>query len=254
MNSQTAKKILALYRPGTADAEDAYFSEARQLCERDPGLKRWFDEHCAQYAALRSRFRQVPVPEGLKEQILAERKVHTTPLWRRPSIVLAAAAAAMAVLTGLVWSLWLSPREAAEDLTYTGFRNRMVSIALRGYEMESLTHDPEQVRAFLARNRAPSDYAIRAPLQKATLVGCATENWQGAKVSMICFASNKLLPPAQTDLWLFVVDRTAVSNPPASEVPLLAKVNRATTATWTHGDKTYILVADGDETFLRQYL
>src|SRR4029079_15043537 len=52
MNTQQAKEILSLYRPGTADAEDPSFAEALRLCERDPELERWFSEHCAVYSAL----------------------------------------------------------------------------------------------------------------------------------------------------------------------------------------------------------
>jgi hypothetical protein len=251
MNSQKAKEILVLYRPGTADAEDASFSEARRLCDRDPELRHWFDEHCAEYTALSTKFKQVLVPEGLKEQILAERKVHTAPLWRKPSFVLAAVAA-VAVLLGLV-SLRLSPRE---DVSFAGgFLPRMVSFALRGYGMDLSTSNPSQIHHYLAVVKAPSDYALSTALQKAALAGCATTSWQGAKVSMICFYSGKPLPPGRTtDLWLFVIDRGSVAGAPSSAVPSVTRVGLAMTANWTKGDKTYVLVSDRDEEFLRKYL
>src|SRR5262249_20742564 len=104
MTAQQAKEILTLYRPDSADATDPEFAEALQFCERDPELKRWFDDHCAVYRSLRARFQQIHVPEGLREQILAERKVHTSPL--RPRLkLLAAAMAAIAALTVLVMQL-----------------------------------------------------------------------------------------------------------------------------------------------------
>src|SRR5215471_2683767 len=99
MNRNEAKEMLILYRPGSADADDPEFSEALKLCEQDAELRQWFDEHCAVYMAMREKFLQVTPPEGLKEQILAERKVRTTPLLRRPAVLLASVAA-VAVLTG----------------------------------------------------------------------------------------------------------------------------------------------------------
>jgi hypothetical protein len=250
MNRQQAINILALYRPGTADADDAAFAEALRLCERDPELRRWFDGHCELYLALRAKFRQVPVPEGLKEQIIAERKVHTTPFWRRPTVVLAAVAA-LAVLMGLV-SLW---RPSREDTGFNVYAERMTRNALRGYAMDLATNDPVQVRDYLARYGAPSDYTVPAPLARATLTGCAIMSWQGASVSMICFRSGKPLPPGQsTDLWLFVIHHASIAGAPTSATPSVASVNRAATARWTQGDETYLLVTDGDETFLRRYL
>ena len=250
MNQQEAKKILSLYRPGTADAEDESFAEALRFCESDPALKSWFDGHCALYAALRLKFKETPVPEGLKEQILAERRVATMSLLGKKRTVFAVVAV-VAVLTGLL-SLWLRPRE---DTGYTGYANRMVSAALRGYSMDLTTNDLGQIRAFLAQTGSPSDYAVPTGLQlKAAALGCALETWQGARVSLICFKSGKSLRQGQTnDLWLFVTDSKSVRGAPEGG-PVIRKVNRTMTASWTEGGLTYLLVADGDAAFLQQYL
>jgi len=250
MNRHQAKEILVLYRPGTADAHDPAFAEALQLCERDPELKRWLDEHCALYLALRAKFKQMPVPEGLKEQILSERKVHLTPLWRRRSVVLAAVAA-VAVLTGLI-TLWPPPRE---DIGFAVYRERMTGLALAGYAMDLATNDPAQIRAHLAQFGAPSDYVVPAALQKATLTGCAIERWQRTKVSMVCFRSGQPVARGQaSDLWLFVIDRASVPDAPAAASPTVTPVNRATTASWSEDGKTYVLVTDRDAAFLRNFL
>lgn len=238
-----------LYRPDSADAADLEFAEALQLCERDAELKRWFDEHCAVYRALRARFRQTPVPEALKEQILAERKVHTTVL--RPKLALLAAAVAIVALVSLAIRWW----PETEDTSYPAYCERMVSFALRNYYMPVITNDPAQIRAFLGRNGAPSDFTMPQALQKATLLGCAIEPWQGDNVSMVCFDTGQPHPPGQVnDLWLFVIDRSKVPDAPVATTPQLTKVNRATTATWSEGNHIYLLVADGDEQFLRKYL
>ena len=249
MTSQQAKEILLLYRPGTADDDDPEFAGALQLCERDPELQRWFDEHRALFFGLRDRFKASAVPAGLKDQILAERKVHTAPLQSRRRLLLAVAA--IAVLAGLV-IYWLPP---SEDISYAAYRGRMVSTALRNYGMALATNDHAQIRTFLNRYGAPSDYILPQPLRRVALTGCAIEPWQGAKVSMVCFDSGQPHPPGQAnDIWLFVIDSAGVRKPPAASAPIIAKVNRASTATWSTGGRTYLLVVDGDEQTLRKYL
>lgn len=247
MNSDEAKQILFLYRPGTADAADPDFAEALRQCERDPGLKRWFDDHCAVYTLLRARFREMPVPEGLKQQILAERKIRTTPLQRRPALL--AAAAAVVVLLAL-FAGWLALRPGPDS----SYVNRMVSAALGNYGMIE-TNNAEQIRAFLTQAQAPADYVLPAPLQRTAFTGCGIEVWRGSSVSILCFNSGRTVGAKPvTDLWLFVADRSAVPDAPASRTPLLAPKSRVMTASWSEGNRTYLLVADGDEAFIRRFL
>ena len=66
MNRDEAKNFLLLYRPGTADADDPQIAGALALAKRDPELARWLEEHCARQEALRAKFREITVPEGLK--------------------------------------------------------------------------------------------------------------------------------------------------------------------------------------------
>ena len=88
------------------------------------------------------------------------------------------------------------------------------------------------------------------------MAGCAIENWQGAKVSMICFRTGKPLPPGQqSDLWLFVIDRSRVKDAPPAGSRQFAQVNRLADGDLDgQGDKLYVLGMEGDEQTLRQYL
>ena len=249
MNATEAKEVLILYRPGTADDHDPAFVDALDYCQRDPELKSWFDGHCEVYRTLRQKFRELPVPEALKEQIVAERDVRPTVLWRSPALLVAVAVVALLV-GGLSW--WLRSRE---DTGFPKYVDRMVSLALLGYTMPVATNDPAQIRQYLTANRAPGDYAIPAALEKATLMGCSVEGWQNVRVALICFDSGRPHPAGQqNDLWMFVIDSRAVSGGPRDSTPSFAQVNRTMTASWTKGGKTYLLVADGDATLLRKYL
>jgi hypothetical protein len=87
------------------------------------------------------------------------------------------------------------------------------------------------------------------------VTGCAIEDWQGAQVAMICFRTGKPLPPGeQSDLWLFVIDRSRVKDAPPAGSRQFVQVSRLWLVTWTEGDKLYVLGTEGDEQTLRQYL
>ena len=252
MNRDDAKNILLLYRSGTADAADPLMTEALALVKQDTELARWFGEHCARQEILRAKFRQIPVPAGLKEQIISERKAQEKIIvWRR-NIVLTAVAAVI-VVSLMLATFWFQP--PASDNALAIYQSRMVGAARRGYAMDLATHDPAQIRAYLEQNHAPADYVLPAPLEKVAMTGCAIQSWQGVKVSMICFRTGKPLPPGQAgDLWLFVIERSLVKNAPAAGPPQLARVNQLITATWSQGDKLYLLGTAGDEQTIRQLL
>ena len=252
MNRDEAKTILLLYRPGTADAADPEIAAAMALARQDPELTRWFVEHCARHEAVRAGFRKITAPAGLKEQIISEQAAHEKRLFWRQRAVLAAVAAVVAALVVLT-PLWFQHRGNDDRLAI--YLNRMAGVALRGYVMDLATNNPAQIQGYLARNQAPADYVLPAPLAKTAVTGCAIESWQGAKVSMICFRTGKPLPPGeQSDLWLFVIDRLTVKDAPPAGSRQFVRVNKLMTVTWTQGDKLYVLGVEGDEQTLRQYL
>ena len=162
--------------------------------------------------------------------------------------------AAVVILLIVSSSSWL-PHRSNDDNTLAIYQNQMVKIALRGYGMDLTTNDPAQIRAYLAQNKAPSDFVLPAALQKTTATGCAVEGWQNVKVSMICFRTGRPLPPNQSsDLWLFVVDRASLKDAPAIGQPRFIAVNRLVTAVWAQGDKVYLLGTEGDESTIRKFL
>jgi len=251
VNRDEAKTILLLYRPGTADADDPQIAGALGLARQDPELTRWLVEHCARQEALRAGFRQITAPAGLKEQIISEQAAQEKVIFWRQRAVLAAAAVVAALV--VLAPLWFQHRENEE--TFAIYRSRMAGVALRSYTMDLATNNPAQVRAYLAQNHAPADYVLPAPLEKTAVTGCAIEGWQGAKVSMICFRTGKPLPPGQqSDLWLFVIDRSTVKNAPPMGSRQFVQVNKLMTVTWTQEDTLYVLGMEGDEQTLQQYL
>jgi hypothetical protein len=251
MNNQEAKSILALFRPGSADETDPSFHQARQLAKTDPELARWFDAHCEAYLLLRRKFQVIPIPPGLKEQILSERKIHR-PLFQRYWRPLLAVAAVVAFLVGIDFGF--APFHGVKD-GGAAYRKRMTESALRPYYMDLTTTDPVRIRDFLKANHAPADYPLPAGLKTAAVVGCAVSSWQGNPVSMICFKSGRPLPPGdQSDLWLFVTSRQTLADASAPATLVFARVNKATTASWSDDHNNYLLAVVGDQALLRKYL
>jgi hypothetical protein len=249
MTDNQAKEILKLYRPDTADAEDPSFAEALALCERDPELKNWFAEHCVLYSALRAKFKGIPVPEGLREQIISERKVHTVPMWQK-AVLLAGAAAVLALV---VWRMpWPRAREP-HDFAY--YRAYMVGWANRVYAMEELTNNLDQIQLFLTQRGAVTNYVVPAKLQKNAIVaGCVETEFQGKRVSMICFQTRPMRP-TDSDLWLIVSGNSTTTGNPMSTTPVIDKTTKGiTSASWTANGKTYVLAVKGDEQLLARFL
>ena len=251
MTNPEAKEILKLYRPNSADAADPAFTEALALCESDAELKSWFENHCALYAALRAKFRQIAVPEGLKEQIVAERRVHTTPLWQRA--VLIAGGIAVALMVAFQIQQHWRPSEPVDFAAYCNF---MESVALRGYAMDNNSTNLDQIRLFLSQKQTIADYVIPPDLEKnAKPVGCVATSWQGKNISMICFQSGRPLPAGQqSDLWLFISDETIAKDSPRKSTPIYKTENGVASASWTVGNRTYVLAAQGDQQFLSKFV
>jgi len=252
MTNEQAKQILQLYRPGTADATDPSFAEALDLCEHNAELKQWFANHCALYSAIRSKFKKIPVPEALKEQIIAERPARPAPAWQKA--VLAGGALALVAMALMSLSPYLGTREPHDFATY---RNTMDELARNDYPMEMNSSDLDAIRTHLAERKAIADYVLPENLQKnAKALGCLATSWQGKPVTMVCFATGRPAEPGHTsDLWLFIsTDAVAKDAPKTSTPTFVAESNGLITASWKVGNRTYVLATKGDQQFLGKYL
>jgi hypothetical protein len=184
---------------------------------------------------VREAFASIPVPPNLREQILARGKIISVPFWRRSSTAkatLALAAAVVLVATGLIF--WNNaPRE---DKTFAGFRSRMVSFALRSYDMDLHTNQLAAVQSYLATKGAPADFPLPPTLAATTVKGGKSLLWQGKPVGMVCFGHGN------ETLYMFVIDSPLPGTPTnAAAPPAIATYKNLATATWTTGDKTFFL-------------
>lgn len=247
MNRSEAQRVLLLYRPGTAETGDPEMLEALDLVRRDVELREWFEQHRAFQKGMSARFRQIEVPAHLRTSILARAPVPEPVMspprqwWRSPAWLAATAILILACLAGL----WLWPHPANQ---FAKYRARIVSGALREYQMDIRAHDMRLVRQDLASRGAPADYVVPPALERLRLTGGGRLTWRNNPVAMVCFDRGD-----QHMLFLFVLDRSAVADPPPA-TPQLAKVNELLTASWTEGDKTYVLAGPEEAGFIKKYL
>ena len=244
MDNQQAREILSLYRAGLDEPADPFFAEALAQAQRDPELGRWFEKQCAIDAAMREKFHQIGAPAGLASQILKERKiVRPSVWWERPALWAAAAAAVvLAVFAGYL----LRPPETP---TFQAYRKNMAKLVSGEYKMMLETNDLGVIRQFLGKNHGASGYVLTKELEKLPGEGCALIAWHGHQVSLVCLDRGH-----DDDLFLFIVDRSVLLDPPLSQPAQFLRVHNMTTASWTVGDKTYLLASKASEEDLRKFL
>ena len=246
MTSQLAKEILLRYRPGSADANDPEVAEALDQAKRDPELARWFAQHQAFHSAIRERFKQLPVPAGLKEDILAGYRVAVIPAWwQQPAFQALAVAAAIVLFVGVA----LFRSRSREDRSFAAFQSRVVRNAQRGYVMDITTTNLSEIRRYLAAQGAHADYALSTVLEKLPGDGGAVLRWNNKIVSMVCFDLGN-----HNDLYLFVANRADLPDAPSTSEPQFTRIGNLTAASWSAGERTYVLAGPGDEQFVRRYL
>ena len=244
MNSLEAKKTLLAWRPGHGDLRDPQVAEALELARREPPLQQWLEKHTAFQRSVQQCFQQIPVPADLRDQILARvRNSKPVQPWQRPAWL--AAAAAIVFLLGLaVW--WFRPVPADSFQT---FRDRTVRGVQRVYPaMGIVTNDMAQIRQYLSTNHAPSDYVLSPGLARLPATGAGLLSWQGQPVSMVCLDSGD-----QGTLFLFVLDRSAVKGGPPKAAEFVP-ISKLMTASWTQGEKAYLLAGAGGEAAIRRHL
>lgn len=256
MRSEEAKQILLLYRPGLPDELDPEIAGALALANDDPGLRRWFDEHCRFQRNVRAQLRAIKAPTDLKRKLLATPVVtsrspqsRTQPAWlvktwgRRPAWIVAAAC--VVAMIGLA-AFWLRPHEPGRR--FSNFQARMVGTVLREYRMDLVTSDMAQLRQYMASRGAPHNYDLTRGLERLRLTGGGLLRWRNHPVSMTCFdrGDNQML-------FLFVVQSSAFQDPP-SATPSVTKVNQLMTVSWRQGDMTYLLAGPEETHFEEKYL
>lgn len=246
MNHEEAKFILQAYRLGGQDAADPQFREALEQLKYDPELARWFAEERAIESCIQAKLKAAVRPSShLKARLLTQRKVIRPVLWWRQPAWLAGAA--VVVLVATLAALWIKPWKG---LQFPAFRLAMVRSSLNMADHGTqMVHDVSRILGWLKQREVDPHIDLPAPLRNTPIQGCGVVNWRGHKVMLICF---KLNGSAYMDL--FITDRAHFRGFSPTEAPQFAQADGLTTASWTRGERTYLLASTADESALRKYL
>lgn len=245
MNNEEAQFILRAYRPGGQDADDPQFAEALQMVRSDPQLAVWFAEEMSLDAAIGSKLRDTRVPADLRAAILAGRNmVERVPGWRRGTVW--ALAASVVFLLALA-AVWLRPPGGSSLAAY---RNAMAEMLSSGqYQLGNHNESVENLQQWLSAHQGVGDFALPAGMKNFPGYGCVVLNWNEKKVTMLCLRSRE-----NGIVHLFVLDRRALPDAPPPGATQFAKAGEWMTASWTQGDKIYLLASGGDREALQRML
>lgn len=276
MNHDEAKFILRAYRSGGQDTDDPRFAEALAHARRDPEMARWLAEERALDAALAGKLQSIPVPPDLKASILAGRKVVSLPTpqpWWRRRLHPAMATAALALTFGIIGFLAL--REPAEPRAdFSSFTRDITDYLGKGYgvlprhahlastdnsyfgatsyRMNYRSPNLDDIRDWLTRNGGHGNFTSPGGLQKPINLGCGVMEWWGRRVTLISFQVGRLLP--QDKVHLVIIDSDTMPGAPARGQPRFSEHGDWTTAAWTDGRLTYMLMAPGDTRSVLKFL
>lgn len=242
MNQDQAKHFLGSCRPRGQDQQDPLFAEAARHLETDPALAEAFAEQRKFDTALTRAVQGIPVPEGLKESILASRKtIQLVPWWKQPVPAAAAALFLFLLTVGAVWS-------ASKPKSFADYRNQVVEESWSiSPHLDLETSDLQKVQRWMAQQHGMEEFVVPAGLRDLPVRGCRNLDCDGHKVAVLCFQDGT------RHAHLFVMNRMEFADLAALGGPEFEKCHGWKTASWSQGEATYILVGMKYQAFIKRF-
>ncbi len=245
MNNEQARFILHAYRPNGADAGDATFEAALTQAQQDPALGSWLERLQAFDRAVAQKLGQVTPPAGLREAILAGARAGSVPArparWRQPAWLAMAASFLVLLAVGLL-AIRGTRADAAQELP--AFATDYVAAR---FFLSRRSANLDELRAWLARQKAPLPVEIPAGFAQLRSLGCKTLDYQGQDISLICFGEGK-------EYHLFVARRGDFPEMPAKAVPQFLVRKGLASAAWSDDANHYVVVTDDSLKALKECL
>lgn len=254
MDNEQAKLILSAYRPGGQDASDPFFAEALAQARMDPELSAWFAAQRQIDQIACEALQAVTPPHGLRESLLIDRKVVRMSdrirgqRWTRPTSWMAVAALVFFLL-GI--GLLMQPHfQEPQPMNRQQFAEVLYDLTATGnITLGKMASNQAELRAWLAEQGAPHDFPVPDSLHETGSIGCQSFDFNGAKVSLLCFMLDK-----DQLVHLFVIDDHAIADPPG-QVPVIMNQGKAVAAVWSSEGRTFFMTGTNlDEATLRRLI
>jgi len=243
MNEQE-KLILSAYRPNGQDAADPTFAEALATAKAEPALGQWLEEQQKFDREVTRLLGEVAAPPGLRERILAGARVsQPRHWWQWPQLW--AVAAAIAVFFA-VMPMFVPPKRevTAWQKHALGVLDNLEAGRV-GFEHEG--NNATMLTAWLRDQSAPTP-AVPAKLVSTPTWGCKSWNWEGRRITLMCFKAG------EKGVHLFTTDRAGLADAPPEGRPQFARYGTWFVASWSKGDHVHMLAGEEGETMLRELI
>jgi hypothetical protein len=245
MDRKEAQFILSALRPQSPEASEPAFTEALAQAEADPVLKAWWQAQQEFDRKIAAKFAEVPVPDDLRDNILARRKI--TRFEPRVSYSTWLAAAAVVAFLCVAATFWHVANFGPVDRS--DYADAVVSeLGDKGPDLAMTTTDHGKIIDWLKAHGAPVG-DMPSKLQGIPTVGCQRYVIHGHPVSLVCFALTN-----GSIAHFFMVDKSALNDPPGESGAEFGNVKGWTVAAWSDSRMTYMVATQADLETLKQVL
>jgi hypothetical protein len=256
MTNDEARLILCACRPSGQDAADPQVREALALAERDPALAEWWERERAFDRAVGGAVRACPVSRGLKAAILAGQNV-ARPNFRANRAWWIAAAAAVVVMAAAGSLTLRQPKPVAQlepsvpSSGFESFRADMLVFLDRLNRLDYVSKDFAEVKGWLDGKGAADLSHLPEAIAKGVPIGCRITDWNGHKVTLVCF--NSQAGGSRYKFHLLIAEKSGPANlAPVSN--LIATREGWNTAAWSDDRYVYLLATASMEDVIRRLM
>ncbi len=249
MTREEAKLILQGSHFREEDLTDPLVKAAMEYTRTDPELTEWWETERAFDAVISSKLNQVQAPAALRAAIL-RRQSPADPVRsvRFPSRRILLVLAASIALIAAVSVFWLGPWHPANQDPLALLQRDLALLLKEFPRLDLQTQDWPEIRQWLSKRSSESAVDIPETLQKYPGIGCRELEWKKQRVLLVCFAANGEI------VHLLVVPSSLAPTPGTVVSPRLARVRSWTSASWSRGATSYIVLTKGNESFLNGIL
>ncbi|MEM7792180.1 MAG: hypothetical protein AAF546_12320, partial [Verrucomicrobiota bacterium] len=263
MDREEAKSFLELCRPGVeADHTDPLIAEALAMLDQDPELRASFESGQVIDARISESLNSIEPPASLKAEILAGMYAHkasadekapatsadmiafpeqtSTKNWMSAFVGLAAVFVALFVTFAALRTGQETNTETA--VATAGIPDLVQFLSAEMSNMKGLDKRSQQsgpIMTYLASQGAPRPDALKEVIRDKRTLGCVVFDYNGAKLSMICFKDDSYYHIA-------TLDKADITEEIPQD-PAFYQIGKQTFKLWQDEKQVHILTMEGTE-------
>lgn len=256
MDKDKIKETLSGYLPEIYNEDDPQIAEALKQAQADPELRQHLEDECQFDRDFSEALRAIPVNyEGMQELLDSDHQEKSSQLKKTDKVIpfkskrrirLILASVAVMLLSGFLINYFFFPKPVTfpqlTEANTSDFRDHMAYFATQRFTLEKTTPDWNEARNWLVEKKAPVFNAAPEHLAKLKGMGCREIDWNGTKVSLICFLNGK-----EELVHLFIVDQANLNLKDLAQLQTLKKYHALETKGWSDQEHVYLLVASEED-------